>query len=77
MQSRCLFQKRKLKGRKVAPERKTKYQVAGPTFIQKKTHVFGQAASQDSDAAVHTLIYISDFRDINNGSDESRLMTWP
>lgn len=63
--------------RKKAPERKTESQVAGPTFIQEKTHVFSQAAFQDWDAAVLTLFYICDFRDIKNDSDESRLMTWP
>lgn len=77
MQSRCIFQKWTLKERKVAPERKTEHQDAGPTFIQKKTHVFGQAAFQDFDAAVLTLIYICDFIDIKKDLDESRLMTWP
>lgn len=62
--------------RKIAPERKTESQVAGPTVIQKKTHVFGQAAFQDFDVIVLTLIYICDFGDIKNDSDESRLMTW-
>lgn len=63
--------------KKVAPERKTEYQFAGPTFLQKKPHVLGQAAFQDFDTAGLTLIYICDFKDIKNDSDESRLMTWP
>lgn len=46
-------------------------------LYSEKTHVFGQAAFQDFDAAVLTLIYVCDFRDIQNDLDESRLTTWP